>query len=373
MFFILQLVGVVVVSQLDERVDRVLGKVLPAELEQCVLSHLYLLRWDHKGIPSAYGLQSQRNCVGTADNHKRDRKLGWTKKTIQRVREATSVYTEDTPLVPIARRLSNKASLWWADDFLLWVNNLECVARIFVFTANVSQPCQVLVPALFEYDLAQEQVYRLRRSDEIGVPWVSRRPQLFYRGKDYAPESCAMFFPSGYRPRRKLELLSRRYPEIINASIHKEDAVDLARFARYRYIMDIGGVSCTTWSALHWKLSSGSLVLVVEHPGGLLNWWMRHRLKPWIHYVPVKPDYSDLFTTIKYFEHNVDEAIKIAASGQRAALEYTQTAAFGALAGILLDSLAGPDPPLLHYPGEPSRETWYCAIGPDPACEIRHV
>jgi len=367
-------------NALDRQLSELLKRVPNREMENCVLSHLYMLRWDNWGNPSAYGLRAQRDCLGTDTDHKRDRKLSWAKKTVQRVREAGAAYGEVTanPLVPINQRLVATAGFWWADDYFVWVNALfggdkpECIAQIFVYTANESQPCQILVPALFEYDLAQEQVYRLRRSEIVTLPWISRRPQVFYRGKDFAPESCAHFFPTNYRPRRKLELLSRRYPEVINASTHKNDAVDLVYFARYRYVMDIGGVSCTTWSALHWKLSSGSLVLVVDHPGGLANWWMRYKLRPWVHYVPIKPDYSDLFDIIKYFEYHVDEAVAIAARGQQAALRYTQNDAYDALGRVLLESTTD-NPPALHaYDSRPPRDTWYCAIGNDADCEVRY-
>lgn len=362
---------------LDRAVRQLIAKLPEGEMENCALSHLYMIRWDDQGMPSAYGLLQQKECKGTADNHKRDRKIMWAKRTMQRLREATSVYSPER--VPISRTLAGTAGLWWADDYLYWVNRLlddaDCSARIFVFTANVSQSCQVLVPALFEYDIAQEQVNRLRRTEAMAMPWISRRPQLFYRGKDFAPESCAMYLPPNYRPRRKLDLLSRKYPEVINASIHKQDAVDSSYFAKYRYVVDIGGVSCTTWSALHWKLSSGSLVLVVEHPGGLINYWTKNTLRPWVHYVPIKFDYSDLFDILRYFEHHPEAATAIAVRGQRAALEYTQAQAFDALGNVLTDALHSErqPPALVRYPHEPLiDDLWYCAVGSSQGCEIRY-
>lgn len=368
-----------VAGTFDRMVAYILKRVPQEALDDCAMSHLYMIRWDDRGMPSAYGLKSQEHCTPTGiEDHFRDRKLAWVRKALLRLREAAAIYTEAEPFVPIAQRLANTASLWWADDFYYWPNRLlegmdssNCLFRIFVWTANISQPCQVLVPALFEYDMAHDQVYRLRRSAVAAVPWVQRYPQLFYRGTDYAPISCSAFLPKGYRPRRHIMMLSRRYPKAINASIHKDDSIDLLHFAKYRYLADIGGISCTTWSALHWKLSSGSLVFVVQHPGGLTNWWGLKVLQPWVHYVPIKHDYSDIFEKLQYFEHHVEQAIAITARGQRAALEYTQTLAFDILGKILLDSLKGEAPRAIQdYAHDPDTSLWYCAIPQYPYCQF---
>ena len=41
--------------------------------------------------------------------------------------------------------------------------------------------------------------------------------------------------------------------------------------AHYKYLMDIGGQSGTTWTSLNWKMAVGALVFKVDT--GSINWW----------------------------------------------------------------------------------------------------
>ena len=76
---------------------------------------------------------------------------------------------------------------------------------------------------------------------------------------------------------------------------------------KYRYILNIGGTSGTSNSIL-WKLSSSSLVLNVESD---YEDWYDPLLKPWIHYVPIRKDLSDLKKQYDYLNNNTDLAKKI--------------------------------------------------------------
>ena len=61
----------------------------------------------------------------------------------------------------------------------------------------------------------------------------------------------------------------------------------------FKYQIDIGGSSCTTWSALQWKMATGSLVFVVTMPGDFTNSWPVP-LQPHVHYAPVATDVSQV-------------------------------------------------------------------------------
>jgi len=58
----------------------------------------------------------------------------------------------------------------------------------------------------------------------------------------------------------------------------------------YKLLIDIDGNS-NSWAGSYWKMASGSLVLKVECD--YRQWW-NWRIQPWVHYVPVKCDLSDL-------------------------------------------------------------------------------
>ena len=94
------------------------------------------------------------------------------------------------------------------------------------------------------------------------------------------------------------------------------ERLHFSEFVRYRYLLDVGGVSGTTWSALRAKLLSGSLVFKVELPWA--DWW-HHTLQPMRDYVPVRPDLSDLHERFLWAEANLHTAKSIAISGARAA------------------------------------------------------
>jgi len=63
-----------------------------------------------------------------------------------------------------------------------------------------------------------------------------------------------------------------------------------------RGVVDVDG-NANSWDGLFWKLLSNSVVLKVESPH---RQWYYSRIKPWKHYVPVKPDLSDLEEKVRF-------------------------------------------------------------------------
>jgi hypothetical protein len=86
----------------------------------------------------------------------------------------------------------------------------------------------------------------------------------------------------------------------------------MAEMARYRYIFDIDGNS-NSWNFML-KLRLGCCVLKVES-----HWqqWFAQRIEPWVHYVPIAQDLSDLHTQIAWCLDNDAECAAIAQRGVR--------------------------------------------------------
>lgn len=82
--------------------------------------------------------------------------------------------------------------------------------------------------------------------------------------------------------------------------------------ARYRYILDIDGNS-NSWNFML-KLRLGCCVLKVES-----DWhqWYASRLLPWVHYVPVAKDLSDVESQIAWSLEHVEECAAIAERGAK--------------------------------------------------------
>ncbi|OCF34447.1 hypothetical protein I316_03961 [Kwoniella heveanensis BCC8398] len=69
-----------------------------------------------------------------------------------------------------------------------------------------------------------------------------------------------------------------------------EDALD------YKYIIDVDG---NAWSARFKRLlAAGSLVFKAT----IMPEWWTDRIQPWVHYVPIQMDYSDLYDTMVFFQ-----------------------------------------------------------------------
>ncbi|WWD18455.1 hypothetical protein CI109_102907 [Kwoniella shandongensis] len=99
--------------------------------------------------------------------------------------------------------------------------------------------------------------------------------------------------------------------------------------AAFKYNLDVDG---NGWSSrFHRLLSTGSPVLKFT----MFPEWHMHWLTPWYHYIPLKPDYSDLYDIMAFFVGPVDEAghvdtskghdhlaQKIGEAGQRFALDH---------------------------------------------------
>lgn len=66
------------------------------------------------------------------------------------------------------------------------------------------------------------------------------------------------------------------------------------------------------WEALRWKLASKRLVFKQNLPAVL---WFHQFLKPWVHYIPVATDLSDLEEKWKWAESHPEEAHRIAEAG----------------------------------------------------------
>jgi hypothetical protein len=77
---------------------------------------------------------------------------------------------------------------------------------------------------------------------------------------------------------------------------------------QYKYIISIEGYDKDT--GLQWKLYSNSVVLM---PDPVYESWLKEfQLKPYVHYVPIKRDFSDLEEKVFWCESHPEECEKIA-------------------------------------------------------------
>jgi len=71
----------------------------------------------------------------------------------------------------------------------------------------------------------------------------------------------------------------------------------------YKYILSLPGNDVA--SGLKWQLASNSVVFMVKPK--TMSYAMEHLLVPFVHYVPVKDDYSNLMEMVEWARANDDK------------------------------------------------------------------
>jgi hypothetical protein len=183
-----------------------------------------------------------------------------------------------------------------------------------------------------------------------GPPWGMRNPIALWRGATTGRSGNA-----GWRalPRIRLCGLSVAHPNLIDAGIttlvHGAASAEVAAeirqagymrdflpphaFAMCRYQIDIDGNS-NAWASLFQKLLTGSAVLKVASELGWRQWYY-DRLEPWVNFVPVASDMSDLLEKISWLVAHDQEAAAIGAAGRRLALSMTYEAEIAAAIPVI--------------------------------------
>jgi hypothetical protein len=158
----------------------------------------------------------------------------------------------------------------------------------------------IAVPDRYYYQLNQ---YNLYRSIHRGIPFKNKISKIVYAGNDRGNKY-------NFTKRRDIEVSQRAY--FSSNSVPKENIYAPSKMERhdminYKYILDIDG-NASTWDATAWKLNSGSVIFKTDS-----NWeqWFYKEYKPWVHYVPVADDFSDIQERYKWCEANPKKCVEM--------------------------------------------------------------
>lgn len=180
--------------------------------------------------------------------------------------------------------------------------------------------------------------------------WKNKKNKIFWRGistgKNYNVRNYL------YKPRIRLITLSKNNPEIIDAkltNIIQTDPIlaskilsiseissytNISDQLKYKYLIDIDG---HTSSFSPWRLLSGSVTFKQETNN---IQWFYPLLKPWIHYVPIKEDLSDIFEKFEYALSNDGEMKQISYNAMVFASNYLSMDNTYAYAAMVLNTYA---------------------------------
>ena len=141
--------------------------------------------------------------------------------------------------------------------------------------------------------------YNLYHSIHKGILFKNKISKIVYacnpRGNKY-----------NFTKRKDIEIGQREYFKsnaVPKDNIHSPENIERDEMIHYKYILDIDG-NASTWDATAWKLNSGSVILKTDS-----NWiqWFYDDYKAWIHYVPIKDDFTDIQEKFKWCEENQEK------------------------------------------------------------------
>ena len=146
------------------------------------------------------------------------------------------------------------------------------------------------------------------KMDNKEIEWKDKESKLFWRGKTTG---------------RRVELLSRwtqydsnvidvafseiqpKHGKFLNKYLGRHDTrqtADPLEMLKYKYLLSIEGNDVA--SGLKWMLYSNSVVLMA--PPTVSTWAMEDLLLPFVHYIPLADDYSNLSEMIQWAEDHQD-------------------------------------------------------------------
>lgn len=190
------------------------------------------------------------------------------------------------------------------------------------------------------------------------TPYEKRKDIIKWRG-----------VPTGIAPtlenlpclnRCKLVLLSKLFPSKIDASFNRYAAFDhhgtskklktvfeilqgdpslpiepSKLYTETKYNISLDG-NIAAWERVAQILTSGSVLLLQYH----FSQYFYHGMKPFVHYVPLKEDISDVFEKYEWLQENPVLAQKIAENGQKFADECLTSSALEKYFGAVLAELS---------------------------------
>ena len=141
-------------------------------------------------------------------------------------------------------------------------------------------------------------------------PWKRKLDKVVWRGR-----ITGYTYKNGERPRQELVRYARNHlvimdvkPSTTKSRMAQDD------FQKYKAILDIDG---NAWSARLGKLLCYNSVVIKVTPE-YVGYWEKD-IEPWVHYIPVEADFSDLEKTVRYVvdPKNAEQIKRIVKNGQQ--------------------------------------------------------
>jgi hypothetical protein len=139
--------------------------------------------------------------------------------------------------------------------------------------------------------------------------WNDKIPDIFWRGATtgYNHAINRYTFMQMYFNKYNIGFINTFYWNHEKVKNYVKKSVDYDEYTKYKYLISIEGNDKD--SGLNWKLNSNSLV-IMRKPF-IISWLMESKLEPYVHYVPLKDDFSDLDEIYQWCLDNDDKCKEI--------------------------------------------------------------
>jgi hypothetical protein len=165
----------------------------------------------------------------------------------------------------------------------------------------------------FEYDYH----WKILKTFRDPYNWTNKIDSVCWRGnhivgltkkynRRHFVEMYYKFYDIGFHPKKDDDYYNANSDMFKNSMTQEEQL-------KYKYLICIEGNDVGT--SLKWQLASNSIVLMAKPI--IEGWLMEGALEPFVHYVPLKDDFTDLDKMIDWCRNNDDKCKEISANARK--------------------------------------------------------
>jgi len=196
-------------------------------------------------------------------------------------------------------------------------NNREWIA---CFAAHKGDPSGVVLP---EAHFLARNYYRdlFREVERYSISWNTKINRAVFAGGghgsllSYYQNASSHQVPPDLVPRQQLAAIAAN--SSLPIDIFLNQSINLKKQLTYKYLIDIDG-EARTWDAFAWKMLSGSVLLEME---SVWETFFTPFFEPWVHYVPIANDLSNVSEQIEWCLSHDKECREIAERARHRAYE----------------------------------------------------
>ena len=204
----------------------------------------------------------------------------------------------------------------------------------FASDAHLVAKKKVILMPDFEAQKGYSALFKIINIATKKYPWSKKIPYVFWRGSatgaDFNKDPLKFprlqfmdivvknhnyidagftYYVAGKKQKKLYLYLTKNFS--IAEVVSPEDSL------LYKYLLDIDGFSCS-YSRMAWILNSNSLLLKVQ--SNKIQWYY-NKLQPYVHYVPIRQDFSDLRSQYELVEANQGKIQLIITNARKLAAE----------------------------------------------------